>query len=90
MQQQTSVRLQDAMLTYTQYKSILENYEKKVLINSSLLIDAAAKKRSAGEISYLEWVMLINQAIQTKSDYLGYIQQLNEAVIEIEKLSSNH
>jgi cobalt-zinc-cadmium resistance protein CzcA len=90
VQQQTSVRLQDAMLTYTQYKSILENYEKKVLINSTLLIDAAAKKRSAGEISYLEWVMLINQAIQTKSDYLGYIQQLNEAVIEIEKLSSNH
>ncbi len=89
VQQQASARLQDAILSYTQSKSIVENYQNTILTNTKLLMDAAVKKRSAGEISYLEWVMLINQAIQTKSDYLGYIQQLNEAVMEIEKLSSN-
>jgi cobalt-zinc-cadmium resistance protein CzcA len=45
---------------------------------------------NAGEIGYLEWVMIINQAVQTQNDFLNYIQQLNESAIEIEKMSSNN
>jgi cobalt-zinc-cadmium resistance protein CzcA len=54
------------------------------------LIESASKKLNAGEIGYLEWVMVINQAIQGQNEYLGYVQQLNEAAIEVEKLSLNN
>ena len=88
--QQIQSNLKDAIALYLQNKATVESYEKKMLPNAKLLIEAAAKKMNAGEIGYLEWVMVINQAIQTQSEYLGYIQQLNEAAIEIEKISSNN
>jgi cobalt-zinc-cadmium resistance protein CzcA len=53
-------------------------------------MEAAAKKINAGEIGYLEWVMLMNQAIQTQNDFLNYIQLLNDSAVEIEKISSNN
>jgi len=63
-------------------------YEKNMLPNAALLIETAGRKMTAGEITYLEWVMIINQAIQIKSEYLNYIQQLNENAIELEKLTA--
>lgn len=58
--------------------------------NTNLLIEAASKKLNAGEIGYLEWVMIINQAIQIQNEYFNYVQQLNEGAIEIEKMSANN
>jgi cobalt-zinc-cadmium resistance protein CzcA len=54
------------------------------------LIETASKKLNAGEIGYLEWVMIINQAIQIQNEYFNYVQQLNEGAIEIEKISANN
>ena len=54
------------------------------------MIETASKKLNAGEISYLEWVMIINQAIQIQNEYFNYIQQLNDGAIEIEKISANN
>jgi cobalt-zinc-cadmium resistance protein CzcA len=59
-----------------------------MLPNAALLIETAGRKMNAGEITYLEWVMIINQAIQIKSEYLNYMQQLNENAIELEKLTA--
>jgi cobalt-zinc-cadmium resistance protein CzcA len=58
--------------------------------NAELLITTATNKLNLGEIGYLEWVMIVNQAMQVRSEYFNYIQQLNEAAIEIEKISSNN
>jgi cobalt-zinc-cadmium resistance protein CzcA len=73
-----------------QTKSSIDIYQKKALPNAKLLMETASKKLAVGEISYLEWVMLINQSIQIQADYLGLIQQHNESAIEIEKMTSSN
>jgi cobalt-zinc-cadmium resistance protein CzcA len=83
-------KLKDAISQYIQNKKIVADYEQNSLPNAKLLIETASKKMNAGEIGYLEWVMIINQAVQTQNDFLNYIQQLNESAIEIEKMSSNN
>ncbi|MEN9696758.1 MAG: hypothetical protein RLZ56_179, partial [Bacteroidota bacterium] len=86
--QQVEANFKDAIALYVQNTSILASYQNKSLPNAKLLIEAATKKLNSGEISYIEWVMLINQSIQVQNEYLGYVQQLNEAAIEIEKMSA--
>ncbi len=88
--QQLKANLKDAISLYLQNKKIVEVYQKSSIPNARLLIATASKKLNAGEIGYLEWVMIINQAIQTQNDFLSYIQQLNESAVEIEKISSNN
>jgi cobalt-zinc-cadmium resistance protein CzcA len=88
--QQMKSNLKDAITGYLQNKKIIEKYQKSILLNAAELINAASRKLNVGEIGYLEWVMIVNQAIQTQNEYFGFIQQVNDAAIEIEKLSSNN
>jgi cobalt-zinc-cadmium resistance protein CzcA len=88
--QQLQASLKEAISLYLQNKKVVEEYQRSVLPNTKILIESATKKMNAGEIGYLEWVMIINQAIQGQNEYLGYVQQLNEAAIEVEKLSLNN
>ena len=39
-----------------------------------------------GEIGYLEWVLLVNQAIEIKAQYLNAVQRRNEIAFRIEEL----
>jgi len=88
LQQQLSSNLKNLLNAYLQNKKLVITYQKSMLPNATLLIETAGRKINAGEITYLEWVMIINQAIQIKSEYLNYIQQLNENAIELEKLTA--
>ena len=88
LQQQLNSNFKNLLNSYHQNKKLVMAYEKNTLPNAALLIETAGRKMTAGEITYLEWVMIINQAIQIKSEYLNYIQQLNENVIELEKLTA--
>ena len=90
VQQQFSANLKNLAARYVQNKNLIIKYQRSIIPNSNLLIETASKKLNAGEISYLEWVMIINQAIQIQNEYFNYVQQLNEGAIEIEKISSNN
>ena len=88
LQQQLSSNFKNLLNAYLQNKKLVIAYQKNMLPNATLLIETADRKINAGEITYLEWVMIVNQAIQIKSEYLNYIQQLNENAIELEKLTA--
>jgi cobalt-zinc-cadmium resistance protein CzcA len=90
VKQQLSASLADASKLYLQSRKLVDNYQKNSLPNASLLIQTVSNKLQAGEIGYLEWVMVVNQAIQIKSEYFTYVQQMNDAVFEIEKLTSKN
>ncbi|MEY3209108.1 MAG: hypothetical protein RL064_1139 [Bacteroidota bacterium] len=90
VKQQLKANLTDAILFYLQNKKLVDNFQKTSMPNAELLITTATNKLNLGEIGYLEWVMIVNQAMQVRSEYFNYIQQLNEAAIEIEKISSNN
>jgi len=90
VQQQISSNLKNLAAQYVQNKSLVTKYQRTIIPNANLLIETATKKLNAGEIGYLEWVMIINQAIQIQNEYFNYVQQLNEGAIEIEKISANN
>jgi cobalt-zinc-cadmium resistance protein CzcA len=51
-------------------------------------MQTATQKLKAGEINYLDWVVLMNQSIQTRADYYAAVMQFNESAFELEKLNT--
>jgi cobalt-zinc-cadmium resistance protein CzcA len=81
-------RFSQQMNNYTSQMKIVENYEQKQLPKSETLLKAAEKQMEAGEIDYLNWVILTNQAVKTKVDYIDSIEKLNETASELNFLLS--
>ena len=79
-----------------QYQSVLSQYQTNVatvnyfettgLKNAQLILETANKQFINGDINYLDWVMLTNQAINIQSNYLDAIKNLNESIIQINYL----
>jgi cobalt-zinc-cadmium resistance protein CzcA len=90
--------LQGVNLFQTQYKtvisqyqvnlSIVNYYEDTALKNASLIFETTNKQFTAGELNYLEWVMLTNQAMSIRSNYLDAVKNLNETIIQLNYLIS--
>lgn len=78
----------DALKIYAQHSRLVTSYQSSILPNASKIITITTDKLNAGEIGYLDWVILINQSIQIRSEYFNTVQQLNEAAFEIEKISA--
>jgi cobalt-zinc-cadmium resistance protein CzcA len=53
------------------------------------IIETANLKLQKGDINYLEWVLLVNQAIQTQLEYVDKIEALNNATIQLQYLVNN-
>lgn len=74
----------------TNYKNILNRlnyFEKTGLRQSELIIKTAKLSFENGEISYLEWTMLMNSAVRIQLEYLDAVHQYNQTLIEIEYLT---
>jgi cobalt-zinc-cadmium resistance protein CzcA len=74
-----------------QYQSIqtaVAYYENTALKNAQLITEAAGKQFARGELNYLEWVMLSNQAISIRSAYVDALRNYNETIIQINYLMS--
>jgi cobalt-zinc-cadmium resistance protein CzcA len=77
--------------TLTLYKSSLEKldyYEKTALPNADVVMKTAGIQFINGEINYLDWVILVNQSITTKSNYIDAIHHYNQIVIQLNYLTS--
>ena len=78
------------------YKSLIAQYvtnietmryfENIAIKNASIIFETANKQFMNGELNYLEWVMLTNQAISIQSNYLDAVKNLNETIIQINYL----
>ena len=76
---------------YSQYQNYVKTityYEQTALKNATLINETASKQFVDGDINYLEWVMLTNQAINIKSNYIDAIKALNESIIQLNYLTS--
>jgi len=68
------------------YLQSLSYYEGKGLANADLMIKTAGEQFSAGEIDYLQWVLLVNQAISVRTQYIDLLAGYNQAMIQLQKL----
>jgi cobalt-zinc-cadmium resistance protein CzcA len=78
-----------ALTSYKNDVEKLDYFEKTALVNVKIIKDAANQQFEKGEIDYLKWVMLINQAISIQNDYLETVNSFNESAIQLNFLQIN-
>ncbi|MEY4931615.1 MAG: hypothetical protein RI909_2339 [Bacteroidota bacterium] len=81
--QQFNAEYQRAVTQYVNFSKSVDYYEQTGLKNAALISESANKQFANGGINYLEWVMLTNQAISLRNDYLIAVNNLNESIIQL-------
>lgn len=73
---------------YTNQLKVVESYEQKQLPKSETILKTVQKQMEVGEIDYLDWVILTNQAVKTKVEYIENLEKLNQIGSELNFLLS--
>lgn len=79
--QELKKQYQAAVYAYKNHSEVLSELEKVALPNAKIIIETADKQYLNGDINYLDWVMLTNQAISIKSSYLDAKKAVQEDII---------
>ncbi|OAQ41817.1 acriflavine resistance protein B [Pedobacter psychrophilus] len=72
--------------SYQKNLQVVDYYEKVALKNADIIAKTANEQFSNGEINYLNWVILINNALVIKDQYLVSVNHLNENIINLQSL----
>ncbi|MDP3666665.1 MAG: efflux RND transporter permease subunit, partial [Sediminibacterium sp.] len=72
-----------ALVQYQKYSEAIAYFETTALKNADLITSTANKQFINGEINYLEWVLLANQAVTIQSDYIEAVKNRNVSAVEI-------
>jgi cobalt-zinc-cadmium resistance protein CzcA len=80
----------NAQSLYEKSQERLNYFEKVALPNATLITAAANKQFYNGEINYLDWVMLIHQSINIENEYVNTLMQYNDAIIQLNYLTSKN
>jgi cobalt-zinc-cadmium resistance protein CzcA len=84
-----NAQIQEKYVLYNATMIQLEQYEKSALPNARLIRSVSEQQFGSGQINYLEYVMLTNQAINIESEYLELKRNLNAYIIELHYLTGN-
>lgn len=88
--QTLNMELVNAVRTYTRNAGLIRTYESVLLKNASTVITGATNRLAAGEIGYLDWVILVNQALEMRSSYFALVEELNQSAFTVEKISGTN
>ena len=72
-----------ALVQYQKYSEAITYFETTALKNADLITGTANKQFINGDINYLEWVLLVNQAVSIQSDYIEAVKNRNASAVEI-------
>jgi cobalt-zinc-cadmium resistance protein CzcA len=81
-------RYTQAAAEVSKYQKLVDYYEKTGLPNASLILKTANLQFTGGQVNYLEYVLLINQATALRSEYTDAVNNLNQAIIQINSLQN--
>ncbi|WP_396167354.1 TolC family protein [Flavobacterium sp.] len=82
------MQFQNALSQHQSNLEKLDYFEKTALPNAKIIIETANKQFYNGDINYLDWVLLANQSITIKSNYIDAVIQHNEIIIQLNYLTS--
>ncbi len=77
-----------ALSQYLLQKDVVDNYESLLLPRANQISTTANEQFYNGQINYLDWVILNNQAIQIQSNYFNSVDALNQSIIQLYYLNS--
>ena len=64
-------------------------FEGKRMKNAATIKQTLSRQLHTGEINYMEWTILNQQALAIESEYLDAVKSLNESILQIEYLQYN-
>jgi cobalt-zinc-cadmium resistance protein CzcA len=82
-------RYKQAAAEVNKYLVLVAWYEKTGLPNAELILKTANLQFIGGQINYLEYVLLINQVIALRNEYIDAVNNLDQAIIQINSLQNN-
>jgi cobalt-zinc-cadmium resistance protein CzcA len=82
--------MQQLLLKYQKNQQALDYFEKGALRQAGILAENANLQLNNGAINYMEWILLINQSIGIKSDYINAIMEWNNTIIELNSFTNKN
>jgi len=79
-------RYKQAATEVSSYQQLVDYYEKSGLPNAALILKTANLQFTGGQVNYLEYVLLINQATTIRSEYTDAVNNLTQAIIQLNSL----
>ncbi len=76
-------RYKQFLESYRSNLEIVNYYENEGLKSADVVTETIQKQFVNGEINYLDFVILINQAINIQSNYADAVKALNDTIIQI-------
>ena len=86
--QQYQTEYSQALQQYARSTQAVSYYEKTALPNAALITETATRQFKNGDINYLQWVLLVNQATTIQTEYLDAISSLNKSIIDLNALTN--
>ncbi|MGL6267267.1 MAG: TolC family protein, partial [Chitinophagaceae bacterium] len=80
---QVSGQLKIWQSEYLKHFEAVKYYRDTGLMHADLIIKNAGKSFQSGDLSYMEWTLLMNQAVQIKLTYLEALQSLRQTQAEL-------
>ncbi len=77
-----------AISNYNKHLETVNYYEDTALKNAGMIIKTANLQFQNGEINYLEWVLLTNNAINIQSEYADEVKALNQSIIQLNSFNN--
>jgi cobalt-zinc-cadmium resistance protein CzcA len=74
---------------YQKYSNIIDHYRKTGLVQSDQIIKQSLLAFRSGDISYMEWINLMNQAVGLRMQYLDATLSSKLVSAELEYLNGN-
>ncbi|MFN8287986.1 MAG: CusA/CzcA family heavy metal efflux RND transporter [Chitinophagales bacterium] len=78
-----SAELQNAFAVYNQHLAQYNYYKATALPNAETIINTATVNYKSGGISYVEYLQALQTAADVQLNYLATVDQLNQAVVNI-------
>jgi heavy metal efflux system protein len=79
-------QFQSLLSKHESNQAAIDYFELVALKNAQIIFETSNKQFANGDINYLDWVMLTNQAINIQSGYIDAVRSLNETIIQINYL----
>src|SRR5215203_1596712 len=79
---------QQTLENYRKYLLAVNYYESSALPNAGIIANTANTQFTGGDINYLEWVLLMNQATAIRSEYIDALQNLTTTTIQLNNYSN--
>ena len=86
---QQETHLQTLLLKKQKNEQLLKYYTSSALPQAKLIADNANQQFASGAISYLDWIILTNQAIGIRAEFINAVSEWNATVIELNVYLNN-